>query len=216
MEKMTEAEKEQDLSVEGILRWLARQTKLDFPTGTRWKYNNTNYFLLARVVERVSKEDFATFLKREVFLPAQMSTAQVLDQEGVQVSNRAQGYTAAGKPARWDDAITGPANVFASLDDLIAWDRALTTGAILKREALLEALKPGRFDDGRPVSYGLGFSVNERHGHRCAWHDGDWIGASAYVARYLDDDLFIALLSNADGVPVDDLEQQIATIFLHP
>jgi CubicO group peptidase (beta-lactamase class C family) len=52
--------------------WLSKQTKLDFPTGSQWAYRNLNYFVLGRVVERVSGEKLRPFLEREVFLPAGM------------------------------------------------------------------------------------------------------------------------------------------------
>jgi CubicO group peptidase (beta-lactamase class C family) len=186
------------------LAWLAKQTALEFPTGTQWAYRNLNYFLLARVVERVSGKTLRAFLEEQVFRPAGMTNAQVLDFPTGAIRHRATGYCF-GKPCRLDDGLTGAGGVFASLDDMIAWDRALADGTIVKSDALLEALKRG---------YAFGWGVATRDGHRMMWHDGDSIGASTYVARYLDTPLTIVVLSNQTRLEVDKLERKLAERFL--
>jgi len=198
-----------------MLEWFAKQGELDFEPGETFSYNNGNYFLLARVVERVAKKPFAAFLTEEVLRPAGMNTAVVLDSKDTVVPNRAQGY-ARGKPARWDDGITGPANVFASLDDMIAWDRALWSGKLVPVETLARALEPARLSDGRPLGYALGWGLTEHLGRRMAWQDGDWIGASTYIARYLDDALTVILLSNGTRVPLEEASRTIAAMYLEP
>jgi hypothetical protein len=58
---------------------------------------------------------------------------------------------------------------------MIAWDAALTRGTLVKHEALVGAI--------RPRGYALGWSMRTQDGHLVMWHDGDSIGASAYIAR---------------------------------
>ena len=195
------------------LEWLTKQTELEFEPGERFKYENLNYFLLARIVERVSKKPLSRFLKEDVFDPAGMKTAVLLTARDAEVPNRAVGY-ANGKPARWDDAISGPANVLASLDDMIAWDKALWSGRLVPDSTLLRALQPGQLPDGRALTYALGWGMSEHLSRRIVWHDGDWIGASAYIVHYLDDGLTIVLLSNGTGVPLEAAARRIAEIYL--
>ena len=187
-----------------VLAWMATQTALEFPTGTEWAYRNLNYFLLARVVERVSGETLQAFLEDEVFRPAGMTNAQVLDRPAGAIRNRATGYCL-GKPCRADDGLTGPGGVFASLEDMIAWDRALADGTIVPLDALVEALKRG---------YAFGWGVATRDHHPVMWHDGDSIGASTYMVRYLDTRLTIVVLSNQTRQAVEKLEQRLAGRFL--
>ena len=184
--------------------WLARQTALEFPTGTQWAYRNLNYFLLARVVERVSGKTLRAFLEEQVFRPAGMKDAQVLDDPMGFVRNRATGYCFR-KPCRFDDGLTGAGGVFASLEDMIAWDRALREGTIVAADALPKALKRG---------YALGWGVATHEGHRMMWHDGDSIGASVYIARYLDTPLTVVVLSNQTRLEVEKLERRLAAAFL--
>jgi CubicO group peptidase (beta-lactamase class C family) len=186
------------------LAWLSRQTKLDFPPGSQWAYRNLNYFILGRVVERVSGERFRPFLEREVFLPTGMKDARVLDEPDGVIRNRATGYCF-GKPCRSDDGVTGAGGVFASLDDMIAWDAALTHGTLVKLNVLVDAV--------RSRGYAVGWSMGVQDGHSVMWHDGDSIGASAYIARYLEPHLTVIVLSNQTRLDVEGLERKIARLF---
>ena len=60
----------------------------------------------------------------------------------------------------------------------------------------------------------LGWSMGAHDGHTMMWHDGDSIGASAYIARYLDRQLTVIVLSNQTRLDVEGLERKIARLFL--
>jgi len=186
-----------------IFAWLERQTTLKFPTDTRWDYVNLNYFVLARVVERVSGMTLGRFLAENVFAPAGMKTAQVLDRLDADIARRAVGYCF-GKPCRADDGLTGPGGVFASLDDMIAWDQSLTRGTPIDLEAIIAAAEPG---------YALGWRVVTHDGHRAIEHDGDAIGTRTYLVHYLDRPLTVIILSNQTRFEVERLERLLAQRF---
>jgi CubicO group peptidase (beta-lactamase class C family) len=188
-----------------VLAWLAQQTTLKFPTDTRWDYVNLNYFVLARVVERVSGMTLSQFLTQNIFAPAGMKTAQVLDRPDADIAGRAIGYCF-GKPCRADDGLTGPGGVFASLDDMIAWDRSLARGTPVDLEAMVAAAEPG---------YALGWRVVTHDGHRAIEHDGDAIGTRTYLVHYLDRPLTVIILSNQTRFEAEKLEQVLAERFGH-
>jgi CubicO group peptidase (beta-lactamase class C family) len=187
-----------------ILAWLAGLTKLKAPTDTQWDYTNLNYFILARIVERASGRTFRVFLDEEVFKPAGMMSAQVLDTPGGEIRNRAIGYCF-GKPCRADDGLTGPGGVFASLNDMISWDRTLTRGALVDFAAITDAAA---------IGYGVGWRTVRRDGHVIIEHDGDAIGTRTYFARYLDVGATIIILSNQTRFEADKLEQELARHFI--
>ena len=126
-----------------------------------------------------------------------MKSAQVLDTPNGTIRNRATGYCF-GKPCRSDDGLTGPGGVFASLNDMIAWDTALRRGTLIDAERLLETVEP---------DYGFGWGLSDDDGHRTMWHDGHSIGAITYVARYLDPPITIIVLSNQTRLEVEKLER---------
>ena len=189
-----------------ILDWLAALPELEFPTGARWEYRNLNDFLLARVVERASGMKLRAFLEQEIFMPAGMRDAQVLDAQDGAIRGRADGFCF-GRACRADDGRTGPAGVFASLEDLIAWDRALAEGTVVPTSALMRVLAASR-------GYALGWRFGARGGRRLMEHDGDSIGTRTYLVRYLDQPLTIIILSNQTRLDVEKLERALAAYAL--
>ncbi|HEV3436549.1 MAG TPA: serine hydrolase domain-containing protein, partial [Gemmata sp.] len=76
----------------GLFALERKKAPLYFPTGSDWRYTNTNFMLLALIVERVSKESFGTFLKREIFDPLGMKTAGVYEKPNFMPHEPALGY----------------------------------------------------------------------------------------------------------------------------
>jgi hypothetical protein len=89
---------------------------------------------------------------------------------------------------------------------MIAWEAALTHGVLTKPDVLVDAL--------RPHDYAFGWSMRREDGHPIMWHDGDSVGASTYIARYLDRRLTVIILSNQTRLDVEGLERKIAHLFL--
>jgi CubicO group peptidase (beta-lactamase class C family) len=190
-----------------VLAWLAALPQLEVPTGGRWEYRNLNYLLLGRIVERVSGTSFREFVAREVFGPANMRSAQVLDVAGGEIAGRATGFCN-GNACRDDGyGLPGAGGVFASLEDLIAWDRALAEGTALPTAALMRALEES-------LGYALGWRFGARGGQRLMEHDGDSIGTRTYLVRYLDEPLTIIILSNQTRLDVEKLEAALAAYAL--
>lgn len=198
-------------TVASILGWLAKQNRLEYPTGEGWAYSNLGYILLAVAVERAGGRAFGAYLRDEVLKPAGMTHAVFLERPDQPIPERAQGYCLGGKPCRWDDCIPGSANVFASLDEMIAWDRALAQHRLVPEQTWRDVMPCS-------MGYAFGWGVKRRRGRRVEWHDGDWIGASAYIARYGDDELCTIVLSNAARTPAEEMENAISDLFLdsHP
>ncbi len=197
------------LGNDDVVTWAAQQ-RLGFPTGTRFEYCNTNYVLLARVLEVAGKRRFAELLAAEVLRPLGM-TSVVLDQARV-IPERAQGYQRAGRgwtPVRDDVPVTGDGNLFASLDDLQRWDRGLST--LLPPDDLAALLTPGQLDSGTAHDYALGWTIGGEPDHRVADHSGAWTGTATYIARHLDDGLTIIILSNDEGFDLE-LADRIAAV----
>jgi hypothetical protein len=95
------------------------------------------------------------------------------------------------------------------------WDEALDTGRLLPRSDLEQMWTPAKLNDGRTAPYGLGWGVAQiGTGHRLLEHGGAWQGFAAYVARYPDDHLSIAVFCNRAGAPVRYIAQRIAGLYL--
>jgi len=184
---------------------------LDFPIGQKYEYNNTNYMLMALVVERVAKKPFGEFMREAIFQPAGMKNTFVhagpasIPQNAAPPCNNAVGYESKnrGWTASWgfppghrqeQHLEAGDGAVWSNLGDMAAWDAALRTNKLLKPATMKLALTGSR----RNAGYGLGFSLY-RDGNGPIYgygHDGYWRGFNTMYYNYLSENHSVVLLSN--------------------
>jgi CubicO group peptidase (beta-lactamase class C family) len=199
------------------LRRIAYRLKLEFPAGARWSYSNTAYDLLGLVVGAASGRFYGDLLEERVFAPLGMKTARVISEEEI-VADRAAGYRLAGGEIKNQEWVAPALNTLASgalyfsVLDLIAWERALRSGAILKQESWREMYGPVRLNSGRTYPYGFGWNIEHVAGRRVRQHTGSWQGFKAQFRRYVDEDLTIILLANLAQARTGPIVDGIAAV----
>lgn len=203
---------------------LFRDKPLDFQPGDRFSYSNSGYVLLGAVIERVALVPWDAFLEEELFRPVGMSHT-AYDRPGALVPNRAAGYRGtrgvATANAAYRDMSDGFAagGLYSTTEDLYRWHRALggpaplapaSLGAMFRPHVLADrdpaprVLSPGSprvAIDPRHYGYGWWISVLEVDGRRVRYEyaGGDVNGFTACTARFPDDDLYVAALSNLEA-----------------
>ncbi|PSL44831.1 CubicO group peptidase (beta-lactamase class C family) [Chitinophaga niastensis] len=191
-----------------------------FAPGTLFSYSNTNYLLLAQIVEKVSGEPFPVYMKTHVFIPAGMKRTMVYSRRSAKktVTDYALSYAwdprnnkfmeadsmAPGHYNYYLDGIAGPYGISSNVEDLLQWDQALYTEQLVKKATLEEAFTPFHLKDGNAgygegADYGFGWilSVDSARG-RVTWHSGSWASYTSVMARYTDKHKTIILLSNSE------------------
>ena len=187
---------------------------LAFPTGQKYAYNNTNYMLLAVVIERVAKKPYGSFLHEAIFAPAGMKDSFVLENpetvpKATERCAHAIGYEKGKKqawkaawgtpPARHEKMLTvGDGSVWTNLEDMANWDRALRNHKLIKSEMMQLALSPSKTHDGKTNDYGFGWLVYPGDGGNLNGfgHEGSWGGFHTSYYRYLVADRTTVILSN--------------------
>ena len=157
---------------------LARQP-LQFAPGERWNYTNA-FPLLGIVVERVSGLSYMDFVRARIFKPLGLASAR-FKVAGDVVPFRADGYLFANGTYRHGEtlrpAVIAPnGGVMMNVVDFAKWDIAITGGQLLRPESLKAMTTPVRLNDGRTVSHGLGWFMDQFNGHRfwrALGNDGD-------------------------------------------
>jgi D-alanyl-D-alanine carboxypeptidase len=176
---------------------------LDFQPGTDQQYRNSNYNLLALILEKVSAESYEDYLRKHIFRPAEMQDSGADTDASRVVPSLASGYYPAGIAdyerapyLDWSNK-TGNGNLYATVDDLLRFDRALNTDTLLK-----SATRQKYFVDGKGNHYG--WYTWKRMGHRLMAGKGHGVGFTAELDRYPDDDLTVVLLTNSHSEVIDD------------
>lgn len=197
-ETQTEQVKDSD-----VLRMMEEQDSTYFEPGSRFRYSNSGYAVLAKVIEEVSGLRFAEFLSREIFRPLGMAHT-VAYEEGVStVARRAFGYSRAGDDwTRTDQSLTsavlGDGGIYTSLEDMSRWYTAVE-GRMpeqMSEKSLRRVFQPTRLGDGSLLGYGLGWRLDEYRGRRRFYHEGSTRGFRNAVERFPDEDLTVLFLSN--------------------
>ena len=196
-----------------VLRLLETQSTTSFPPGSRYRYSNSGYSLLALVVEKSSGQHFADFLREQIFTPLGMTTT-VAHQEGVStVVNRAFGYSRdASSWHRTDQSLTsavlGDGGIYTSVDQLVPWLHALDQGRFA------EASVPRTMTDKKGVRYGFGWRISQHDGRRIVSHTGESIGFRNAVVRFPDEKLSVVVLTNRNEGEPYELAMRVAKFML--
>jgi CubicO group peptidase (beta-lactamase class C family) len=175
------------------------QRALEFKPGTEWAYSNTNYQLLARVVERASRQSLDEFLRREVFVPLEMHDTHVNDELSRVVPRRATGYNLRNGGGYQQEIRRSPhyggSGVFSTVNDLAKWDRSLRDHRLAGPEFTRLMLSTRRFEHDKSND-AFGLVWGEIDGQRTLWYEGGDAGFSSYMVRLVDSDLSVIVLSN--------------------
>jgi CubicO group peptidase (beta-lactamase class C family) len=188
----------------------AQATPLDFSPGTHFQYSDQGYFLLGKIIEKVSGMPYRQFLTDRIFKPCGMDSSTTTSQTEI-VADLAQGYTQAhGKwqknHRRTDYGLVSHFGVVSSVDDLAKFDQALTAGKLLKPETLAQMWTPTVLSGGdvghmQSAAYGMGWFLEELNGHRIVQHGG--ASGTGYV-KFPDDNLTVIVLTNLEQLAGGD------------
>ena len=207
---------------DALMRILAHQRGLNFTPGSEFRYNNGGYNLLAGIVKRVSGQSFRDFTDANIFKPLGMAHTHFHDDPGLIVPNRAWGYhrdaaglrlaRAGGDPG----GILGNSGLFTTVTDLLRWEQNFADVRVGDRALVAEMQTPVVLTGGDKSPYGLGLEVGQDHGLKTVGHGGGDQGVAAYVIRYPDRGLAVAVLCNLDnvGFGVGALTRNVAAVYL--
>lgn len=204
--------KEIPLTNEDMLGLLIQfKPKPYFMPGKGFHYCNTNYALLACIVEAVSGMQFADFVKENIFDPLGMDDSFVYhmnDDTAVSfyIDTGVTGHTYRGwRPVRvrneYLNGVTGDKGVYTSIGDLAKFDQAITRNRLVSAESMREAFTPG--SPGywkRNDNYGFGWRIRESE-DSTAFHFGWWKGFRAYYIRDMERQKTLIVLTNKDKGP---------------
>lgn len=170
------------------------------PTGTpgsRFNYSNTNFVLLASIVEKISGQTFPDYMQEHFFKPLQMKDTYVFTLKDTLTATPTFTY----RNVYWDydflDATYGDKNIYTTPRDLLKWDQALYTDQVIQKPLLDSAFAAYSFEKPSVHNYGLGWRLQLLpNGKKVVYHFGKWHGANAAFARLVDEKATIIILGN--------------------
>src|SRR6186713_1663246 len=195
-----------------------------FPAGSEFSYSNTNYVLLALIVEKLSGMPFADYMRKYVFIPAGMKHTFVYSRRSAPrpLPNYALSYVwdagdnqfvepetlAFLRYTRYLDGVAGPYGISSNVEDLLRWDQALYTEKLIRSSSLNDAFTPftmknnktAGFGDASPYGFGwMMFSGDSLTGPS-QFHTGSYPGYQTSIIRYPPKHWTVILLTNSTDI----------------
>jgi D-alanyl-D-alanine carboxypeptidase len=196
-----EANEARELTHEQVLA-LIKDRPFDFAPGTRWRYDNTGFYLAGMVVEHVSGKPYGTYVREQFFQPLGMSSSSLCSAHD-EVPGLVSGYV------RQKDALApapfmtwvlpfSAGSICATASDLLKWQAGLDSGRVLRPATLAVMRRPTALADGTRIDYGLGTRLGSFVGHRVLGHTGSGGGFTTVLEDFPNDRLTIAVLINTE------------------
>ena len=169
---------------------------LEFKTDTRFSYCNTNYAMLALIIEKITKRSYKDAMRQIIFQPLGMKNTYVFDykrDKDSAVTSYKGNKVEIGKD--YLDAIYGDKNIYSTPRDLLKFDRARHNSKFLTPDLLKQVYQGYSNERKGTKNYGLGIRmINWPTGQNFYFHNGWWHGnTSSYITLQKENVTIIAL-----------------------
>jgi CubicO group peptidase (beta-lactamase class C family) len=176
---------------------LANQPPAFYP-GSHFRYNNSNYALLALLVEKISGVSFPKYVQTNIFHPLGMNNSFIAYPEQIwEKQNRTFGFNYGHSMVSNDkfDGVFGDKGAYSTVEDMFKFDRALYPNILLNEKTLALAFTNNVF--GSKKQYGLGFRMREdQNNQKIIYHNGWWHGYRTAFHRRESDNSCVIIMSN--------------------
>ncbi len=203
---------------------LLKSHPLDFAPGAHYEYSNSNFFLLAYIVEQVAREPYTAYLQQHIFNPLLLQHTGS-DKNHPDPRQHALGYSTWAAPAPYVDMswFFGAGTLYSTVTDLWHWDQALANDALISKASTADMFAAHAtictagggsclgFDQ---IAYGYGWSNGTIGGHVVVWHNGEVPGYKAMNAFLPREGITVVVLSNVESSGADDIGVQLVKMVL--
>lgn len=171
---------------------------LTYPTDTKFMYCNTNYALLALIVEKITNLSFPEAMKTMVFEPLKMKHSFVFQEKNISTASVSfLAKTRKEHPLNHLDLIYGDKNIYTTPRDLLIFSQAMYSDNFLSNKLKKQIFTPYSNEKKSINNYGLGFRMKcFDNGKKLTYHNGWWHGNNSVFIHLQDSKTTIIALGN--------------------
>ena len=200
-----------------VIDIVSRQKALNFTPGTNWSYSNTGYNLSAVIVARVSGQSFADFSRDRIFTPLGMTRTSWRDDFKRIVKHRAIAYEPAAESYRENmpfENVHGNGGLLTTVGDLLRWNENFVKPIVGDAAFVAQQQATAKLSDGRDQPYAFGLYVRPYRGVPEVSHSGTTAGYQAFLTRFPDQHVSVAVLCNTASATPTQYARAVAEIYL--
>jgi len=197
---------------------LVQKDSLMFAPGSGFYYNNTGYYMLGMLIEKVTGQSYATYMTQHLFQPLGLRSTYYCSTEPL-IKHRAQGY-AVQKGALVNASYInmnlpfGAGSLCSTVGDMVRWEGLLFSGKVVSASSLTQMTTPAKLTSSRPMPYGFGLAPDTVGGHRVIEHGGGINGFISQEEYYPQDSLTVVVLANTAPAPSSQVARNAARMVL--
>lgn len=184
--------------------------------GRGFSYSNTNYMVLASIIEKITGLSYEAFVKKTIFEPLGMRQTFVATTKNDSINHhRTAGYQWNRRiPKDYYDDVVGDKGIYSTTGDLFRWYRALNGDCLLPKKMMAEAFLPRSFERKGAKNYGYGFRMmlNETNQPEYIYHSGWWKGYNTMFWFSPKDEYVIIILGNRYNTTVYQVKELISVL----
>ncbi|MEM9884844.1 MAG: serine hydrolase [Bacteroidota bacterium] len=193
-----------------------KNESMEFVSGEAYNYNNSGYFLLGVIIEKVTGKPYATFIEEEIFEPLGMKNSYY-DSFAKIIKNRAAGYQPSTEGIKNADYISetipyAAGSLLSNVEDLLKWNQAVVNHKLISKESLDRAWTPYTLKNGESTGYGYGWSITKLQNTRAIEHGGGIFGYLTQGIYLPTEKVYVAVLSNCNCQSPSDVTKQLAAL----
>lgn len=166
----------------------------------RFHYNNSNFMVLAAIIEKVTGKPYANFMKERIFKPAGMKNTNVYSKAVYsKIPVDVVGHDRVWRRSVAQNFLDGPVGdkgIYSTVHDLYLFDRAMRENRLIKKQSQDSAYAAHNDMIRGHFNYGYGWRTFKGDGHQIVYHTGWWHGFRHIYVRDLNKDITVILLSN--------------------
>lgn len=202
-----------------VLQILVKQDSTYFKPGSKHRYSNSGYAVLAILVERLSHMSFAKFLEQKIFNPLDMNNSVAYEKGITRIPYRSLGYTKTdtgfvNSDQSLTSAVLGDGGIYSSTIDLLKWDHEVNSPTLLPKEKFYKVFEKGKNSKGEEFDYGFGWRLDPYKNYFRPYHTGGTSGYSNIYMKIPKLDLTIIVLINIKNYDAKGYAERVADLFI--
>lgn len=198
-----------------IFRILKTQTKLSFIAGNEFRYCNTGYTILAKIIELISIQKFENWMQDNIFMEKNMQHTFVLKDYRKVIDHLSTPYKKVGET--YEKAIrnysVGASAIHSTIEDIRKWLIYLDTMHQNDQTFAKLLFTKGKLNDGRDIYYGFGSFIGDYKGSKIIEHGGECEGYRSALSFSPDLRIGIGILSNDSSIDIWEKVRKIYQIY---
>jgi len=198
-----------------VLELLEKQEDLGFAPGSRKYYSNSNYNVLAKIIERISGKSFNDYSKN-FFEELGMKETSFVERYMRVIPNRANPYSDWGRGEWWEvptvTKTNGEGFLYTTLKDQLIFEQAIQNANSNNDVLLIKSQRP--IANSKIRTYGFGLELTNILNRKSVYHSGGTFGFHSQTYRFPDEKLTIFIMSNNGNISSNLIAQRMAKMIL--